>query len=295
MNSSSGQPLIGGRSAGRAAQWLTGALAALATVSSVGGVFFERRLYARDLPYLTAQVWTQDLAILVLLVPVLLVSYLRVRRGCVPATAAWLGTVVFLTYVYAFYGMTLHFSRMFLVHCLALGAAVHLLAVALLSIDVGRVRDWFGSRTARTPAIAFLTLVPVVFAAVWLVDVIPSEIHDTLPEYAVTNGFISSPVHLLDLGIFFPGLLIAGLLLRRRHPLGFLLAPALLVFAVVMTSCLVEQSLVLTRRGFDEDLALTAAFGAVTAVGATILVRLLRHPRSRVRQGPDQVIATRAG
>lgn len=285
--SASRDSIITGPAVARATRWLTGALAALATVSSIAGVLAERDLYARDLPYLTTQVWTQDLATLVLLVPTLLISFRRAQQGSVPATAVWLGTVVFLTYVYAFYGMTLHFSRLFLVHCLALGTAVYLLAVALPSIDLPRVRNWYGHRARRAPAVAFLTLVPVAFATVWLIDVIPSAIHNTVPAYAVTNGFISSPVHLLDLGIFFPGLFVAGLLLRRQHPLGFLLAPTMLVFAVIMTSCLVEQSLVLTLRDFDEDIVLAAAFGVVTAVGAAVLTGLLRGPRPGVLTTPD--------
>jgi hypothetical protein len=97
------------------------------------------------------------LTILILLVPVLLVSFRRARRGSAAATAMWLGTVTFLSYVYAFYGMTLHFSQMFLVHCLALGVAGYLLLIALLSVDVAGLRDGFWWHTWRTPAVVFLT------------------------------------------------------------------------------------------------------------------------------------------
>jgi hypothetical protein len=74
----------------------------------------------------------------------------------------------------------------------------------------------------------------VLFFLLWLADIIPAILQSTTPPSLVTAGLVTNPVHVLDLAIFLPGVFIVGLLLRRQHPLGLLLAPVLLVFFVLM-------------------------------------------------------------
>jgi hypothetical protein len=241
---------------------LTFALMAVIAISSLGGVFLERTLYWRDLPYWTTQVFTQDLANLVVVLPLLGLSAVGVRRGSPAAFVVWLGLILFLVYVYACYGFALRFNRMFLVHCLAFGLCVYALTVALRSVDADYVRRRFSGRHTRAAA-WFLVGTGFAMCLFWLAVAIPAVAADTLPDYAIENGYVTSPIHMLDLGIFFPGLIVAGLLLRSGRPYGFVAGPALLVFSVVMTSCLIEQAVALQARGLGSGLEYTIVFGVV--------------------------------
>ena len=57
---------------------------------------------------------------------------------------------------------------------------------------------------------------------------------DRAPPSLAEAGLPTNPVHVLDLAIVLPAMIVTGVLLRRRRPLGLLLAPVLLVFAVAM-------------------------------------------------------------
>ena len=256
----------------RATFWLTLVFCAAAVVSSLGGVFFERTLYSADTPYWTAQVWGQDLVTLVLLLPVLAASAVGLRRGYAAAMPVWFGLALFLFYVYACYGFTLHFNRMFAVHCAAFGMTVYMLVLAMRGADAEGARDWFGVRTPVWPAVAYLGVVGVAMTAFWLVQLIPATLAARLPDYAVLDGYSTSPIHLLDLGIFFPGFIATAVLLSRRAVIAYVLAPALIVYSVVMTFCLIEQAAVLSSRGFDGGLEFTPVFGGVLAAGLAVLV-----------------------
>jgi hypothetical protein len=259
------------------AWWLTLVLFGLAVISSVGGAFFEHSLYAADRPYWTAQVFAQDAAILGLIAPLLLGSAIRARRGSRRATLVWLGTCVFLLYVYACYGFLMHLGPLFLVHCAAFGAAFYAVATGLLALDGAAVRAWYPARARLAPTIAYLACVGGAMTAFWLITGISASVTATLPDYAVQSGFATSPFHVLDLGIFFPGLVVAAALLRRRSAFGFLLAPVLVVYSTVMTSCLIEQALVLQARGFDGGLEFAPVFAAVFGFGIVVVAHLLRQ------------------
>jgi hypothetical protein len=69
----------------------------------------------------------------------------------------------------------------------------------------------------------------VILMLVWLVlSILPALFQGTTPlEVAFYTTFITG---VIDIGIVAPALIAAGVLLRRRAPIGYLLAPLLLVF-----------------------------------------------------------------
>jgi hypothetical protein len=77
------------------------------------------------------------------------------------------------------------------------------------------------------------------------------------PSAIVAAGLPTNPVHVLDLALFLPGVLIVGVLLRRGLPLGVMLAPVILVFFVLM------------------DLTITVIFIAQQSTGAEVSIPAL--------------------
>src|SRR5512139_4029659 len=84
-------------------------LSVLVLISSVGGLLFEEKLYGLNRPYYVAQIIGQDVANLLLLVPILLISVFFMRRNSRRAFLVWLGAIAYAFYIFAAYGFSLHY------------------------------------------------------------------------------------------------------------------------------------------------------------------------------------------
>ena len=72
------------------------------------------------------------------------------------------------------------------------------------------------------------------FGALWLSEIVPHALTRRLPATLAKTGLWTNPVHVLDLAFLLPAMVLTGVLLRRQHPWGLMLAVPLLVFAVTM-------------------------------------------------------------
>jgi hypothetical protein len=61
----------------------------------------------------------------------------------------------------------------------------------------------------------------VLFAALWLKEVLPAVLRGSTPGSIGEAGLLVNPVHVLDLSLLLPAMLIAGITLWRRQPLAW--------------------------------------------------------------------------
>jgi hypothetical protein len=91
----------------------------------------------------------------------------------------------------------------------------------------------------------------------------------------------TTPVtYALDLAVITPAAALAGLLVRRRDPLGYLLAAPLLVIIVLLLPTITLSTILQAAAGVPFTAAQVAGpiagFGILGGVGSWLVVRLLR-------------------
>lgn len=256
--------------------WLSVILSLLIAISGIAGIFFEEQVYALNNPYYIAQIIGQDMVNLGLLIPLLLISVFFMRRNSRKAVFVWLGTVIYAFYIFAAYGFSLHYNNLFLVYCYAYGISFYVLVFALVTTDAESIQNGFSQHTKTKPVVTFLTVMGALISAVWLSEPIPSTITGALPAVSVLNGHITSPFHLLDLGLFFPAFFVSAYLLYKKQPFGYLLAPAILVFIVIMCSTLIVEIFMLALRGYRFEWDSMVIFVPILVIGSLVLARFLR-------------------
>jgi hypothetical protein len=220
-----------------------------------------------------------DLVTLVLAAPLLVVSLLLTWRGSRRAEPVWIGMLVYGTYAYAYYVFGSAFNDLFLVHIGVFSASVFGLVCALTSADIGAL--WHGLRGARSARWvgAFLVLVGIAQGGLWIFVVARNAVTgEVLHDIPVRGQHL---VFALDLSLLVPALVVAGALLFRRRPLGFVLGAAMAVFGAAYQANLMVASAFQDAadvRGVaafaPESVFLTAAF-AVAAL-------LMLIPRRRL-------------
>lgn len=267
--------------------WASFPLAALVAVASGAGLFWPQT-YAQERPLWAAEGMGGDAVNLALVVPVLLASAIFARRGSLTARTAWMGTLFYLIYNFLIYTFAVHFNALFLVYCGALGLGALALAGSLPALPSEEIAEAYGpGAPVRLVAVLFFLFATLV-AVGWLREDIPALLSGQTPQSIREVGLFTNPPHVLDLSLLLPGLFITAIMLLRRRPLAFVLAPALMTFLALMSAQLAGLVVALIWKGFAAGytmafafLALGAGFGALQAVFCRRRTRPVRATPNR--------------
>jgi len=248
-------------------------IAGLVTAASLWGLLGQSP-YDEETASWAIQGRGQDVGNL-LAVVILLLSGYRHQHGSHRAGVVWLGTLLYLVYAYVVYAMAVHFNQLFLVYVAVLGLSSY--AVMLSMTRLRKVDETFAAPADRTFAAYTCIGIGVLFGALWLSELVPATVTDEVPPSVADAGLWVNPIHVIDLAILLPAMVLAGRLALRGNAAGeFLLGP-LLVFSVLMGSSIVAATVLMAAAGHQGALAPMAMVSAVVVVSAAAAWRYLRR------------------
>lgn len=259
---------------GRAVLALSMLLAAGIGIASFSGIFIQSTYENEALSY-AVQGMGQDAVNLFLIIPVFIVSSIMMFRGSRRAAYVWSGALFYTVYSYAIYAFALHFNFLFLVYCMVFGLSFYLFAI-FISSAMKRHTD--REITPDKPVSIFLLVIAGVFYLLWLKEIVPALISGKTPQSIIDAGLMSNPVHVLDLAICLPGLIITAILLLKGRKWGYVLAPAMLVFCVLMTLAIAGMVVVMIIKHIETDMVLAVITGCISLASIFFLVKLLKNP-----------------
>jgi hypothetical protein len=125
----------------------------------------------------------------------------------------------------------------------------------------------------------YLIVSGIILCLVWLIlSIIPALLQGSAPaEVKHYTTFITGAI---DLGIIAPAMILAGILILKRAPLGYLLAPVLLVFTVVLGTGLTVAGIaqLLTNLvSIGQFIGFTAGFSMLTLFALWFTMILFRN------------------
>ena len=254
-------------------------LAALVVFAGVTGLVTPGFYSAETLNW-EAQGIGQDLIDLFLITPVLILSAWMAWRGSKAGLLLWGGALFYLIYTFVIYCFAVHFNSLFLVYCLILGLSFYAFLSFLISYADEPVTGWFSGRAPVAFTAWFLIGIAAVFYLLWLSEVVPAMLSNQAPDSLVQTGLFTNPVHVLDLSVCLPGLILTGILLLKNKPMGRLLAPVMLTFCILMDITIGSLVVVMNRHGIEGGWFLTGIMGVLAIVSLVLLVLHLRALKS---------------
>ena len=258
--------ILDGRSRGSKVAYVLSAIVATASViASVAGLSIKD-LYQGD-TWATAALRGGDLVTLVVAVPTLGVAMVLASRGSSRARLVWVGALAYAVYNFAFYVFGAAFNDLFLVHVVAFSSSILALIVTVSGVDASAISRGYGARAPVRAVAALLVLVGVVFATLWSVFSIRYAITGRLSLGAATLEGMQT-VFAIDLSLMVPGMALAGVLLWRRRPWGFVMGAAMSVFGAV-------YQLNLAAAGWFQANAGVEGVKRIDPVGAVFIVVFL--------------------
>lgn len=228
-------------------------------LASVAGLA-DPRVYGQETANWAAQAKGQDRGNL-LAVIVLLTAAVWYRRGSQPAELVWLGTLLYLVYAFVVYAMAVHLNYLFGVYVAVLGLSAW--AVIFHVDDVRRGGVQYPQGPARTVATWVIIATGVMFAGLWLSELVPALLTGMVPASLTEAGLLVNPIHVLDLSMVLPGFVIAGVAALRHREHGLFWLGPWLVFSVLMGASIVAA------------MALMITAGATNAAPAMVMISLV--------------------
>src|SRR6266536_2402318 len=241
----------------KSALWLSVIDALLVLTASASGIFLKS-IYVRETLSWAVQGIGQDIVNLVAAVVLFIAAYF-VNKGSVKAFLVWSGVLLFLVYV-AIVGLSFYALVVFVIH-----------------MHLDSLQAYFSANTPARLVSAFLPVLGIVFYLLWLREEIPALVTGTIPPSVTAANLPTNPVHVLDLGLYLPAMIITGLLLWRRKLLGYLLAGPLLVFSILSGSAILVIFLVMGSKGMPTSVGIEAFFVVIIVVSLVLSVLFLRE------------------
>ena len=236
-------------------------------------------LYRHDTVFTAAGNRAVDGVVLSMGVPLLVTAWVLHRSGSQRATLLLTGVLGYLLYVYANYAFGVAYNPLFLAYVTLLSACLFGLIAGTMGADRAALRA-----VAADPGVPhrflsrFLLACAAVTAGVWLQPLLAALVQGRAPD--LLDVYTTPVTYALDLAVITPAAALAGVLVRRRDPLGYLIAFPLLVTLVLLLPTIAASTALQASAGISftaaEIIGPIAGFGALGAVGAWLLVRLLR-------------------
>lgn len=294
--------------------WLVTLVAGLALIATVVGLFYQdtgnsfsftsvrgetaqiygQGLYRYDSKLVGTGLRVQDAVTLVLGLPLLVFCLSLSRRGSMKGRLALTGALAYFLYNYASLALGAAFNNLFLLHVAIFSASLFGLVLALTSVDAKTLSACMAGVPRRGISV-FLVVSGLILIAIWLfLSILPALLSGNAP---VLEGYTTGVTWVIDIGFVGPSLIIAGVLLHRRSPFGYLLAPTLLVFTVVLGIQLAAMGIVQFAAGLfgiGQLIGMVVSFAILTLFAIWFTIALFRNFTEQAPSNSRKPVLARA-
>jgi uncharacterized membrane protein YqhA len=265
----------------------TVAVIALATLSALVGLF--RPGHYRAAPDFVTSYQVQDLAILLIGVPVLAAGLWLEMRNSPRGRLVWLGGMAFMTYLWASVAIQVPYNELFLVYVALFGLSLFTFVGGLLSTDADGIRRLVEGDINTTLYGGALFVIGVGLAALWLSDIVPAVLTGSTPSLVEESGPQALTTHVIDLGVVVPSVFLAAVWLLRGHPWGYVLTGVLLVLGAMLAAPVGLMTLVLVGGETVTVTPIATVFTLLPVAVSTLLAVLyLRSMAERGQHSGDE-------
>jgi hypothetical protein len=248
--------------------WLSSLIALLALIAAGVGLFWQdgggsfsfttsrgqtvemygQGLYRYDTLFVGAGNRGTDAVTLLLGIPLLVLSTLLYRRGSLRGGLVLTGALTWFLYVGSSYALgTVAYNDLFLLYVVLFSASLIAFVLAITSIDIQALSSYFSSRMPRRGPAVFMFVSGLLTLWVWLIEPITALIQGKPPEHL--GPYTTLFTNAVDMAIIVPAAFVAGTLILRHSPLGYLIAVPLLVLEAMLAPLIVAQTVSQVQAG----------------------------------------------
>jgi hypothetical protein len=226
----------------------------------------------RDVAWIRAAWFGNDIVTLVVAVPLLAAGLLLARKGSVRGRLIWYAGLGYGVYNYGYYALGAQLNILFPLYVAAFVGAMWALTLALGSEDVAALGGSFPARTPVRGVASYMAFTGIGLAFAWVAQWAAYVFAGTVPSIGLEPFRL---VASMDLGLMVPIFCVGAVLLWRRQAWGFVLGSIAIIQGAAYTLGLTLSSVVGGLRGVAGALEQAPVWAVWTIAGAAAAVALL--------------------
>ena len=265
---------------GRGAYRVSSVLASVALLTTAVS-FLAWGVFQRDVPMTVGNMRGTALTMLVLAVPLLVASMILSSRGSLRARFVWMGSLAYIAYNAVMFCFALQYNSFFLLFVALLGLSFWALVTLASQFDPFVVSASVTGVRARTVAV-YLLVCLVLFAVMWLRDIVPATVDNVLPGSFEGTGLTQNPIYVLDFAFTFPLLAVGAVWLWRRRPWGYVIGGTMVVMLTIETAGIAIDQVFGHVHDPSASLGAVPIMGVLTVVGLVFSALFLRGLDARI-------------
>jgi len=253
---------------------LSAGIAALMLLQGVVG-FVYPGLY-RDVDWVTAAWYGNDLVTTLVAVPLMVWSLVAVRRGSRRAELVWYSMLGYCVYNYAYYLFGAQLNWFFPLYVILFAGPVIILILALGRVNAGQIAGEFSGKTPVKWIGGYMLFTGSGLSVAWIAQWLNFMLTGAVPDVG-EEGFrlIAS----LDLSFMVPWFVLGAIFLLKRRPWGYLIATIITLKGATYTLVLTVTSTVAAMRGIGGTLEQIPVWALWTLAGGLAVWGLLWNLR----------------
>jgi hypothetical protein len=234
-------------------------------------------LYRYDSVGSAAQAKGQDLVTLILALPLLVLSLIWARRGSLKGRLLLTGTVGYFLYTYASYTFLAMYNPLFLVYVAIMSLSFFGFVSLFMSFDRERLQSSFDKKFPARTIGGILIFIGAATLLMWLGRIVPALVSGGEP--VGIDHYTTLVIQALDLGFIVPAAFLAGVSLIRSKPLGYLLAPVLILKAASLLAAITAMAVMTILSGLNVSYAELVVFLVFDILIVICLTQVLHNIR----------------
>jgi hypothetical protein len=238
---------------------LTSIILAFALIASTYGVFskggqgkvefkslhgqvvqlYGKSLYKNESISMAAQAIAQDIVTLCLGIPLLIAALYLARKGLLKGKLLLAGVLGYFLYTYASYSFLAMYNSLFLVYVSLMSTSFFAFTLTMMSFDISKMNTSFNARLPVKFIGGVLIFVAVLVTLIWLARIGNPLAANTAPEGL--EHYTTLVIQALDLGFVIPAAFLAGVLLIKRKPFGYLLSSVVIIKEAALLTVIIAM------------------------------------------------------
>jgi hypothetical protein len=210
---------------------------------------YGRGIYHRDTLFSTGASQGSDVVALFIALPLLFISFRLYGHGSLRGGFLLVSVLAYYLYYGASLGLVVAYNNLYLVYLALFSASFFAFLLALTAIDLPLLPACFSPRLPHRGIAIFMFVVGTGVALIWLSDVISALTTNGVPD--ALGSHIALVTYTLDVGIIAPACFLAGILILRRAPLGYLLTGLLTIMLALIGAMVIGQTVMQLNLGLQ--------------------------------------------